>query len=347
MAAKRRSVGKLDGKEPVFIVKPVAKGHGLDYLHLTLIVLVLVLVAFALAVAYSKPATLSGCQGSNSTGCVQTQHNQSSILAAADRALVYYASVNTSLSLLPYYSLVNRSTASYVPAGKYWLVIIPYISPFNRTSVYNFTILVYDSNLTVKNAFVNSLTPVNRGSRSVVGLGTVSMDDSSVCNTTKPLPLYLITDPYAPGALDAIRKAINASSLYGNSITARYFMVFSSYAISKYQGFGVQQTQLMGNYMYCASRQSNFRQFISNLSIAYTGQPLNNLTLSQISQGSSLNMGSLSGCLANSSSTINFQARLASNYNITSTPQFIVNCKYLTLPQTLGYAINYSLRSLG
>ncbi len=338
----KRSNG-LGGKEPVFIVKPVARGHGLDYLHVTLVVLVVVLVGLAFALAYSKPANLVSCQGNSSGSCGSPQHNQSQVLAAADHALVYYSSLNTSLSLLPYYSLVNRSTASYVPSGKYWLVIIPYLSPFNRNTIYNFSMLISDSNLSVRNAFVNSVTPSAKGGESVAALGTVGIDDLAACNVTKPIPVYLITDPYAPGAFAALRSALNASSLYGNSIATKYFVVFSSYAISRYPGFGLQQTQLLGDYMYCASRQRNFGQFVSNLSIAYTGQPLNNLTLYDVAEGSSLNTGSLAACLDNSSQTINYQAQLAASYNITSTPQFIVNCKYLTLPQTLDYAINYSL----
>jgi hypothetical protein len=345
MAAKKPS-NKMSGKEAVFIVKPVIKGHGLDYLHVVLGVLVVILIAFAFVLANSKPANVisSGC-GANSISCSTPQHNASVVLSAANHALVYYASLNTSLSLLPYYSLVNESTASYVPGGKYWLVVIPYLSPYNKSITYNFTMLVYDSNLTVKNAFINSIVPSESKTDSVVALGTVGIDQTAACNATKPIPIYLITDPYSPGALPAIGRLINASATYGNSIDAQYFMVFSKYAITKYTAFGVQQTQLLGNYMYCASKQPSFRQFISNLSIAYTGQPLNNLTLTNVAEGSALNMGSLGACLSNSSTAINYQAELASRFNITSTPQIIVNCKYLTLPQTLDYAINYSLKS--
>lgn len=336
--------GKLSGKEPVFIVKPVVKGYGLDYLHISLLVLIVILVALSFSLAYMKPAVT--VQPANNSTSSPT-HNQSQVLSAAEHALVYYGNYNTSLSLLPYYSLINRSTASYVPSGKYWLVLIPYLSPFNSNAVYNFSVTIADSNLSVRNAFINTIAPVNEGGKTVVGLGTVSVDQTAVCNVTKPLPVYLITDPYAPGALPAISSAINASSKYGGSIDVKYFMVFSKYAIAHYQGFGIQQTQQLGNYMYCASKQSNFRQFVSNLSIAYTGEPLNNLTLSDVAQGSSLNMQALNACIVNSSTAINYQAEFASNYNITSTPQLIVNCRYLTIPQTLDYAINYSLRSIG
>ncbi len=345
MKKQNRQSSKLSGKEPVFIVKPVIKGHGLDYLHITLAVLVIILIGVAFALTFSKPATVvtQSCQSSNSIAGCGPAHNQSQVLSAAEHALVYYGNINSSLSLLPYYSLINSSTAYYVPSGKYWLVLIPYLSPFNRAAVLNFSMLIYDSNLSVKSAFVNSLTPINEGGKSVVGLGTVGLDNTAVCNTTRPLPVYLITDPYAPGALPAIRTTINASAKYGDSIDVKYFMVFSSYAIAKYQGYGVQQTQQLGNYMYCASKQQNFRQFISNLSIAYTGQPPSDATLEDVALGSSLNATALNACLSNSSTAIDYQAEFASHYNITSTPQLIVNCKYITIPQTLDYAINYSL----
>jgi hypothetical protein len=348
MAAKKtKKDPRLSGKEAVFIVKPVLKGHGLDYLHVTLLALVVILVAFAFVLSYSKPASIGTSCNANSISCSTPQHNQSQVLSAANQALVYYSSINTSLSLLPYYSLVNQSIASYVPSGKYWLVVIPYISPYSRSTTYNFSMVIYDSNLTVKNAYINSIRPIGVSGKSVSALGVVSIDDTAACNTTKPIPVYLITDPYAPGTFAAINTLITASSTYGSSIDAKYFMVFSKYAISKYAGFGAGQTQLMGNYMYCASKQRNFAQFMSNLTIAYTGQPLSNLTLTQIAEGSLLNQSQMSECLTNSSATIDYQAELASRYNITATPQLIVNCKYFTLPQTLGYAINYSLKSIG
>ena len=55
----------------------------------------------------------------------------------------------------------------------------------------------------------------------------------------------------------------------------------------------------------------------------------------------------MTACLENSSASIDYQAEMASSYNITATPQFIVNCKYFTLPQTLDYAINYALKNSG
>lgn len=344
MASKKTKDARLGGKEPVFIIKPVAKGYGLDYLHMTLGVLVVILIAFAFVLASSKPAVVSGC-ASNSTSCNLPQHNQSQVLSAANHDLVSYASINTSLSLLPYYSLVNRSTASYVPSGKYWIVNIPYVTPFNRSIIYNFSMIITDSNLSVKNAFINTIPPHSISGKSVAGLGAISIDNTAACNVTKPIPVYLITDPYAPGAFAAINTLINASSSYGNSIDARYFMVYSDYAISKYNGFGAAQTQLLGNYMYCASKQRNFSEFMSNLGIAYNGQPLDNVSLQGVAKGSSLDIGTLTACLQNSSTAINYQAALASNYNITATPQLIVNCKYLTIPQTLDYAINYSLKN--
>ena len=64
--------------------------------------------------------------------------------------------------------------------------------------------------------------------------------------------------------------------------------------------------------MYCASKQPNFRQFISNLSIAYTGEPLNNLTLARLRRARRSTCSALNACIANSSTAIDYQAELAS-----------------------------------
>jgi hypothetical protein len=326
-------------------VKPLVKGYGLDYLHLTLIVLVVVLVVLAFALTFSKPPVAVGCANTlNAQNCTTSApvHNATQVLQIAEHEIAAYRNLNTSLSLLPYYSMVNRSTVSYVPTKKYWLVVVPYLDPYNSSVVFNFSMLVYDSNLSVGYTFINSVRVEPTASESAAGLGILSDDSISACDT-KPLPVYLITDPYAPGALPAIEAAINASREYGSSINMSYFYIFSGYAISKYSGYTAPVTQQLGSYLACASRQRNFAQFISNLSSAYSGNPLSNYTLYQIALGSSLNTTSLNSCLAKSAQILDVESGLASTYNITSTPQFVVNCRYFTIPQTLGYAINYSL----
>lgn len=331
-------------KEPVFIVKPVAKNYGLDYLHVTLIVLAAVLVLLAFGLAYSKPATLVSCTGA--TGCGNSAHNSTAVLAAAESYLASYRSLNSSISLIPYYSLPNESTVSYMPSSNQWLVMMPYVDPLSANSIFNITLIIYDSNLTVRQAYLQTIRPPGISNYSVTGLGVISLGTQTVCSAAKPIQIYLFSDPYAPGTLSALRTAINASATYGNSIKMNYYFVFSGYSVSKYKGYGVNATQYMGRYLSCASRQPRFRYFVSNLSSGYNGNPLSNLTLYQMALGSGLNTSALNACIDNSSASLAYQADLYRNYQIINTPQFVVNCKYLTLPETLDYAVNYSLERI-
>ena len=331
-------------KEPAFIVKPVAKNYGLDYLHITLIALAAVLVLLAFGLAYSKPATLVSCTGA--AGCGNSTHNSTAVLSAAESYIASYRSLNSSISLIPYYSLPNKSTVSYMPSTKQWLVTMPYVDPLSANSIFNITLIMYDSNLTVRQAYLQTIRPPGISNYSVAGLGAISLSTQAICSTSRPMQVYLFDDPYAPGTLSALRTAINASAIYGNSIKMNYYFVFSGYSASKYIGYGVNATQDIGRYLSCASRQQRFNYFVSNLSIGYTGNPISNLTLYQMALGSGLNTSALNACIDNSSSSLAYQADLYKSYQIINTPQFVVNCKYLTLPETLNYAINYSLETM-
>lgn len=346
--SKKEKTTKLNSKEPVFIVKPASKTLGLDYMHIMLIALVIILVVVAFALSTFKTGTtVTNCQyglSANST-CNSTVHTSAQALSAAEHYLAAYSSLNTSLSLIPYYSLVNQSQISYLPAQKEWLVIVPYIDPLVNTR-YNITLLMYDSNLTLANSFIQTLKPVNKTNNSVVALGTVNLYGESACKTTTPVPVYVISDPYGPGTISTLLAAINSSKVYTNSINVSYFFIFSGYSQHFYSGYGEDETQLLGRYMSCASNQGSFPQFLSNLSIAYTGQPLPNATLYQVAEGSNLNLSQFNGCMNNVTTMLNYESEFANLYNIVSTPTVIVNCKYSTLPQTLDYAINYSLHNL-
>jgi hypothetical protein len=346
MAENKR---KGSGKEPVFIVKPALKNFGLDYLHITLIALVIILVVLALALSTFKPGTIvktcsngSACNSTNNSTS-GTIHTSAQALIAAKNALASYSNLNTSLSLIPYYSLVNQSKVDYLNNSKEWLVIVPYIDPLANGTVFNISLLFYDSNLTLASAYIQTLKPAVTTNNSVVGLGTVQLSGQIACKTSKPVPLYIITDPYSPGMLKTLDAAVNASEKYKGSINASYYFIFSGYSQSFYNGYGELDTQQMGRYLYCASNQRNFPQFVSNLSIAYTGRPLSNLTLYQVSLGSNLNTTMLNVCMQNVTTSLNYQSEFANLYHIVSTPTIIVNCQYTTLPQTLDYAINYSL----
>src|SRR5271168_1470309 len=143
---KISSKSKITSKEPVFIVKPAFKNFGLDYLHIILIALVIVLVVLAFALStFKQGVVVTNCQyGNNVSGsCNTTMHNSSQALGAAERDLASYSKINTSLSLIPYYSLVNRSEVSYLPQSKKWLVIVPYIDPLANNTIFNISLLLY------------------------------------------------------------------------------------------------------------------------------------------------------------------------------------------------------------
>ncbi|MDE1871120.1 MAG: hypothetical protein KGI06_02675 [Candidatus Micrarchaeota archaeon] len=341
---------KMTGKEPVFIVKPALKNFGLDYLHITLLALVVVLIVLAFALSYFKQGVvITNCQyGSMSNGtCNTTMHTSAQALAAASRYLAAYSSINTSLSLIPYFSLVNESEVSYLPQSKEWLVVTPYIDPYNRNITFNISMALHDSNLSIANSYLQTLKPAIPTNDSVAALGTVSLYGESACKTSLPIPIYVVTDPYAPGMLNALNTTISAARNYGNTINVSYFFIFGGYSIQYYKSFGIEQTQQLGRYLVCASKQrGTFAPFVSNLSMAYTGKPIPNQTLYQIVQGSGLNATEFGSCMQNVTTTLNIQAQFASLYHIVSTPEIIANCRYSTIPQTLDYAINYSVKHL-
>lgn len=348
MAKEKGKTDKLNNKEPVFIIRPASKSLGLDYMHIMLIVLVIILIALAFSLSTFKKSVVLNCQyGSMNGTCNSTIHTSAQALAAAEKYLASYSSINTTLSLLPYYTYVNQSSVNYLPSGKEWLVAFRYLNPLVKNGqIFNISFLMYDSNLSLANSFTQTLKPVSMGNNSVAAFGTVNLYNQSICRTSKPIPVYVITDPYSPGMINTLFTAINTSRAYTNSINVSYFFIFSGYSQHFYNGFGIEQTQLMGKYLLCASNQPNFPQFVSNLSIAYPGYPMTNGTLYQVSLGSGLNTSELVGCLQNVTTRLNYQADFANLLNIVSTPTIIVNCKYSTIPQTINYAINYSLNHL-
>lgn len=340
---------KINSKEPVFIIKPVSKNLGLDYLHIMLIVLVVILVVFAFALStFKQGIVVTNCSyGANANAtCNSTVHNSTQALAAAERDLAAYSNVNTSLSLIPYFALVNQSKVSYLVQGKEWLVIIPYKDPLLKGTTFNISLLLYDSNLSLASSFLQTLKPVTPTNNTVVALGAVAISNEPICKTSTPIPVYVITDPYSPNLINTLNTTIAASKAYGSKINVTYHIIFSGYSEQYYSSFGVPQTQALGDYLECASMQSKFPQFVSNLSLAYNGRPLPNNTLSDIAQGSGLNAGEFGSCMNNVTTILDIQSQFASLYHTVSTPSLIVNCRYSTIPQSLNYAINYSLAHL-
>jgi hypothetical protein len=344
MPEKKKQAAKKENA-PVFILKPALKNYGLDYLHIELLAIVVILVALAFALASFKSGVVfkSCAYGAVNGTCFTPAHSSAQALSAAERILASYSTLNTSFSLLPYYALVNDSTVSYLPNQSAWFVMIPYVDPYASNTVFNFSMVLYGSNLSLENSFTQMIKPVIYSNNTVVAPGVVSLYKGALCTTSRPVPVYLITDPYSAGSIPALYSALNASKQFDGKINMSYYFVFTSSAINFYGGYGEETTQLLGRYLSCASRQSGFRNFVSNLSIAYKGIPLYNSTLYDVAQGSGLNMSSFGACITNSTVSLNDQARVAGLYDVAITPEFVVNCKYATIPQTLDTAINYSL----
>ncbi len=335
-------------REPVFIVKPALKHGGLDYLHISLIALVVILVALAFTLAYFKPATLlQGCQYGLVNGtCAAPQYNSTQALGAAERILASYVYINTSLSLLPYYSQTNKANVSFVPSSNMWMVDIPYVDPLANNSVFHITLLLSGKNLTLVRPLIETISPPRRTNNSVVSFGTVQIYGKTFCQTKAPFPVYLVVDPYAPGVFAGLAKAYNLTQAYQKELNLSYYFVFTNYSSKWYAGYGIQQTQLLGEYLYCSAQQNDVFGYADNVSKIYDGRPISNQTLYQTAVGSGLNPGVLKSCIANSTTVLSYQAQLAKFYNIQFTPQFIVDCKYSSIPQTVESAINYTQSQL-
>ncbi len=335
------------GAEPVFLVKSARIG-GLDYLHISLIALVAVLVGLAYALAYFQPGIeVRACQyGVVNSTCVTPLHNSTEALTAVGRVLAGYADFNSSLSLLSYYSYFNRTKLSYSANTSEWIAIVPYRNPFLGNETLNAT-FVLNGNLTLRQAFISMAAPRSQSRDGVVSFGTVALSGKVLCKYSKPLPVYFIADPYVPGFIDSIREALGLSSKLSGTVNMSYYFIASRYAESKYSGFSASETQGLVRYLACASSQRNFKAFVSNLSIGYTGNPLPNSTLREMVLGSGLNTTSFFSCLANADSTLSAQAALVSFYRVSTVPSYIVDCRYSSIPGVVESAINYTLGEAG
>ena len=346
MASKKNvEKKKKQGGEPIFIVKPALKRGGLDYLHIALIALVLILVALAASLATFRSYEVCG-YGINATGsCIVPVHNSSQAFSAAEAVLAGYSTLNSSLALLPYYTYVNESEVSYLPKTNEWLAVFPYLDPLTNSKS-NFSILLYGNNLSLAQSSIQTIPPLNITGNRVTAFGAIAMKDKVLCASKPPIPIYSIIDPYAPGSISALQAAINASNKYGSRINMSYKFIFTGNAIEKYPKYGVRRTQQLGYYLFCASQQPTFPSFVKYLGDVFDGNPPSNSTMATLLSDANVNQTQFATCLGSAASALQYQAVLANYYNVTQTPQFIVDCKYLALPETLSPAINYTLSSI-
>lgn len=340
-----KSTNKNKEKKGYYIVKPINR-FGLDYLHLLLIVLVLVLIAVILVESRYKPAVIIEKQNvtyNQSNISVNISYNSS--IRIAERYLASLTRFSgSSLFFLPFLIDSNAIRSYYIKDAKEWLVIVPYKDPFYNNNTYNATILINATDGSVIDGFT---TPVesNISENYAVGNGLIELYNKVSCSNSSSVPVYLITDPYAPGAFNAIEQLINISYKY-NILKPSYYFIFSRYSASFYKQYGVEETQQLGFYLACAARQQNFSRFVSNIKQVYSGVPLSNSSLSSIAKASGLNITQLDSCLEyNATSLLNGQLLLSQFYNVTFTPVDILECKYETIPLTLNQSIRYIVKS--
>ncbi len=334
-----------DSKAPVFLVRPASKAGGLDYLHITLIILVVILIGLAVALTRFSSVKLVNCQYGIVNGtCANEVSNSTQAIMAARRIMASYSTVNTSLSLLPFYTLPNSYTATYLPQNGGWLVYTPYQDPYTGANIIMY--LVLNNNLTLNTSVMQTLSPIKETDNYVVAPGVVSLSGKSDATTSTPIPVNLILDVYAKGSISAIQSAINASLKYKGEVNVSYDFIFTNASVSKYAEYGKGNTQILASYIFCASSRPEFSNFILNLSKVFSGNPIDIPELNAVSNGTGINYTYMQSCLSNSSKPLYYQSLFAQLYNVTSTPEFIVNGKYQTISTKLDQAINYSLSNL-
>jgi hypothetical protein len=342
---------KTKEKEPVMLVRPAVRSLGLDYLHVSLIVLVIILIGLALVLSVFRPGAIS-CQysiASNGT-CATPHHTASQALSSAEQVLASYETFNSSLDLLPYYSLPNKANVSYLSNQSEWLVVIPEINPLVNNTRYYVSFLLYDSNLSVAKPFIMTAAPPGISQNKVVSYGVVSLYGKSGCalSANTPIPIYAFIDPYAPGAVEGMLAGANATSTFKSAINVSYKFIFTGYETKISDQYGVNDTQYTSENLWCASQQSGrFAAYLANYSILFNGAPLISSQLASVATGSGMNMSKFSACMNIAPSILNNQVLFASYYSIMTTPTFIIDCQYQTIPETLNSAVQYAISNKG
>ena len=349
--AKKQVNKKNEKKDEVLLIKPASRMLGLDYLHITLLVLVVILIALAFGLSFFKPgATLTNCQYGLTNGtCTTPKYNATQALLSAENYIASYQNVNSSYDLLSFLSIPQQATVSYLQNTNQWLVVMPFRVPLPNgtiSSIIGYTpLFLSGANLTVAQAYHQAAAiPPYLIKDHTIAFGVVQLHGRVPCAYKTPIPVYMVTDPYAPGSIAGIQGAINASQKYGNEVNMSYKFMVSGYALSLYGSYGVNETEGTIASLYCASQQPRFPAYFKNYSIVYNNRPISNSVLTQVAVGSGLNLSDYNSCLANSTIALAYQAQFGRFYNLTTgAPTDIVNCQYQTIPETLPAAIDYAL----
>lgn len=335
-------------EEPKIVVRPIGALGGLDNIHLALLALVIILILIILVISYSKPvvirnatSNLTCTYGAVNGTCVVPKQGTGNVTLYAERALASYAYVNGSLSLLPYFSNVKNLSVLYLPSGREWYVSVPVTNPATNT-IFTFSFLISDSNLSVVTPLIQTVKTSNVFGNYVVSQGVVRVNGKVMCQQQAPLQMYWFADPYAPGSVGTLGNLTSLQSKYGKKLNASLEVLFGSYSQSVASRAGINNTLLLNKYLLCASKQSNFSRFVTNLVAVYSNNYIPQSLLASMVNQSRLNNTQFSVCLSNVTSRLNAQAFLAQYYNITSTPTIITNCVYMSIPQTVNRAMCFS-----
>jgi len=302
-------VKKKAEKEFVKIVKASEKGF--DYLHFSLMFLVLVLIALIFFLASNQKIYIQQ----------QALHSKEEILNFSSRIIASY--LNSNYSFIPFSSSLPQ--ASFFNGT--WIVEA-------NVSKEKLIIIIDDKNLSIKNIyFATSIPKVSVGNLKIVANGVIELNYPK-CNET-----FWFIDPYSINSLTTLN--------YSNPQT-KFVFIFTkdSLILMNNPTYGINRTQLLTRYLYCAYKQGKLIKFVDSLKslgivISPRAFPVHEEILKSASSLASLNFSQLNSCLNSSTQALNVQATLAKFYNITSSPVVLVDCKYLTIPQHVSDALAY------
>ncbi|MDE1873927.1 MAG: hypothetical protein KGI04_02295 [Candidatus Micrarchaeota archaeon] len=332
-------------KEPSIVIRPLGRFGGLDNLHLMLIVLIALLIALLLVISYGKPILVLPSNNTTSTGNATAIHSASQIKAVAERVLASYATINSSLSLIPFISNVSGMQVSYLSGSGSWYVQVP-ARNFANNVAFSLSFVINDSDTSKVTPLLETVLPSSISNNSVVSAGVVSLFGRYECQSASPVNVYWFVDPYAAGGVSSLLNASEIDRIYGSNVNLTLKIIVGSDTERIGSQVGLFDALYLSKYALCASQQSNFSAFASGLNSAYSGAYLSQNDLASIAAQAGLNSTQLTSCINASSSAINTQALLAQYYNITYNPVAVVDCHYLALPQTARSALCYADNSL-
>ncbi len=333
-AKKEKSI-----KEPSIIIRPIGRLGGLDSLHVTLLVVIALLFLIVLVVSYLKPVPIANLTMSNAT------HNSTQIDAVAERFLASYVNVNGSDSLLPFITNVSTINATYVASLKSWYVSMS-AKDFGSKSAFELGLMINDLNTSQVTPLIEAAKPSQISENYVAADGVVRLNGKVACLQQAPVQVYWFIDPYAVGSVASLLNATTLQQKFGTKLNLSVRVITGSATEEIGSSAGLSNAQLLGAYTLCASQQSNFDAYVSNLNSLYSGSYMPGSVLANIANFSKLNQTQLGQCLADSPDLLYHDGLLASYYNVTQTPAAVVDCQYLAIPQTASDALCYANSTL-